>query len=994
MANRYWVGGTASWDGTAGTKWSDTSGGAGGSTVPTTADDVFFDANSTGTVTIATGNTGAKTIACTGFTGTLTGTGALTVAGSITLVAGMTYSYTGTLTLTGTCTLTSAGKTFGAITINGSGITVTLGDALTMGGLTITAGSFSTSASNYSFTASALASLVTNTRSITFGSSTVTFSSNNPFGVNSTNLTFDAGTSQINFTNTGAANTNITNAGGLTFYNVAFPNVYANYPISWTGASTFNNLAITVSATNGTGVTAIFFSADQTINGTFSFSGSSVFKRGFVVSNTVGTARTLTVNTLTADDCDFRNITIAGAAAGTAPTRAGNCNGNSGITFPAAKTVYRVGTNTTWAGSSSWATSSGGTGADNNFPLAQDTAVIDESTALTGTLTGPSGYNTGSLSCSSRTTGITLSYVNPTTVSTNWYGAHTLGSGVTVSGTATQTFFTPSAGGTLDFTSAGKTITFAISVQGSFRLLDALTQSAALTLDATANFNANNYNLTTVSVASTGATTRTITMGSGLWTLSGTGTVWNIASSNLTFNKDTADILLSDTSTLSRTFSGGALTYNKLTIGGTTGTSTTTIGGINTFSELASTKTVAHTITFGAGQTVTTWSITGTAGNIVTINSSASGTARTLTKAGGGYLTGIDYLDVRSIAGSPSSDTWYIGANSVINTTSPNLSSGLFTTQRATNAVVVLTSTTSASWTVPSDWDSAANTIHLIGGGGGGAAGIGSTNNRAGGGGGGGGGYTKLTNQTLTPGASISYQAGASGAGSSIGNGSAGSTTSWNSGASTAGGGSGGQVSATPTSAGGAGGVGSTYNGGDGGAGATSTTASTGNGGGGGGGAGGPNGNGGAGGNGFSSATAANIAGGGGGGNGGGTSGGNASSATGGAGGNNSLGAGGGASNVNGVVGGGGGGSVSLQSIGGSGIDIFGVGSGGGGGGEDDTAITNIGGNYGGGGGGGGSLTTGGGLSGSDGAQGVIVVTYTPSTAPPSATGNFLMMFC
>ena len=30
MADRYWVGGTAAWDGTAGTKWALTSGGAGG----------------------------------------------------------------------------------------------------------------------------------------------------------------------------------------------------------------------------------------------------------------------------------------------------------------------------------------------------------------------------------------------------------------------------------------------------------------------------------------------------------------------------------------------------------------------------------------------------------------------------------------------------------------------------------------------------------------------------------------------------------------------------------------------------------------------------------------------------------------------------------------------------------------------------------------------------------------------------------------------------
>ena len=91
MANRYWVGGTASWDGTAGTKWALTSGGAGGQAVPTSADDVFFSALSTGTCTIDTGNTGAKSINCTGFTGTITGTAAYFVVDCSTVIADDTF---------------------------------------------------------------------------------------------------------------------------------------------------------------------------------------------------------------------------------------------------------------------------------------------------------------------------------------------------------------------------------------------------------------------------------------------------------------------------------------------------------------------------------------------------------------------------------------------------------------------------------------------------------------------------------------------------------------------------------------------------------------------------------------------------------------------------------------------------------------------------------------------------------------------------------------
>ena len=60
---------------------------------------------------------------------------------------------------------------------------------------------------------------------------------------------------------------------------------------------------------------------------------------------------------------------------------------------------------------------------------------------------------------------------------------------------------------------------------------------------------------------------------------------------------------------------------------------------------------------------------------------------------------------------------------------------------------VILTSGT--SYTVPDDWSDTSNTIEAIGGGG-----SGGSNSRAGGGG---GGYSKITNLSLTAGASINF---------------------------------------------------------------------------------------------------------------------------------------------------------------------------------------------------------------------------------------------
>jgi hypothetical protein len=104
MADRYWVGGTATWDNTAGTKWATTSGGAGGASVPFTGDDVYFDAAS-GAVTVTTGATVyARSLSFAGFTGTFAGANALVVTGSLTLGASMTRTYTGPITLNSTLT--------------------------------------------------------------------------------------------------------------------------------------------------------------------------------------------------------------------------------------------------------------------------------------------------------------------------------------------------------------------------------------------------------------------------------------------------------------------------------------------------------------------------------------------------------------------------------------------------------------------------------------------------------------------------------------------------------------------------------------------------------------------------------------------------------------------------------------------------------------------------------------------------------------------------
>jgi hypothetical protein len=308
------------------------------------------------------------------------------------------------------------------------------------------------------------------------------------------------------------------------------------------------------------------------------------------------------------------------------------------------------------------------TGASSSTSFSTTSSSTNESNALNVNVngTGPFAINSGSYLRDLNFTGFTGSW-SPGGASTRFFGSLTLVSGMAFTPGGAWTFAATS--GTQTLTSAGNTLSTITQsgAGGTLSLGDNLTMTAPVTLTLTAGtFNANNYNVTIGFFRSSNTNIRTLTMGSGTWTLGSGPSSWDCdTSTNLTVNPGTSTIVLSNTGTSSRTFAGGGLTYNNLTIGGATGTSTLTITGSNTFNTIASTKTVAHTITFTAGTTTTVsgWTATGTVGNILTINSSTPGTQATLTKAGGGVVSGINYLSIRDSNATPGS-TWFAGGNS------------------------------------------------------------------------------------------------------------------------------------------------------------------------------------------------------------------------------------------------------------------------------------------------------------------------------------------
>jgi hypothetical protein len=247
------------------------------------------------------------------------------------------------------------------------------------------------------------------------------------------------------------------------------------------------------------------------------------------------------------------------------------------------------------------------------------------------------------------------------------YGNLTLGSGMTANaGTSSTTFSGTSGNQTL--VSNGVAIDFPLAITNTganFILSEALTIGSTRSLTVNSgNLYANGYNITTGTFSSTNANPRIIDISNVTVNLATIGTVWNMTTTtNATLIATNSNINLTDTTTGTRGFNGGGLTYGNLNIGGATGTSTLNFFGNNTFAgALTSTKTVAHTVAFSAGTTTTVggFAVSGSAGNIVTITS-ITAAQHNLVLTGGGNVDAVDYLDISYSNASPAVDTWYPG---------------------------------------------------------------------------------------------------------------------------------------------------------------------------------------------------------------------------------------------------------------------------------------------------------------------------------------------
>jgi hypothetical protein len=255
MANRYFVDGGGSLAFNVAANWSLTSGGTGGETVPSTTDDVFFDANSpnmTGMVSTRT----VLSVNFTGYTNTFTLDFILTINGTNGLTTNSTMSISGSsdIRVTSTTQITSGGFTFNNLAIGRNTGTITINDNIAVSG-TLTLGSgtqspvingntitcsgnlfFEGTSGNVSGTTSyvlsgtgswtsnhttggLVSSLTINT------SGTITMASGSTYGFRNATLTYIAGTvitdgTTLNFTTTGST----IDTGSIIWHNVNLTN--------------------------------------------------------------------------------------------------------------------------------------------------------------------------------------------------------------------------------------------------------------------------------------------------------------------------------------------------------------------------------------------------------------------------------------------------------------------------------------------------------------------------------------------------------------------------------------------------------------------------------------------------------------------------------------------------------------------------------------------------------------------------------------------------
>ncbi|CAK0749051.1 hypothetical protein CCP3SC15_150017 [Gammaproteobacteria bacterium] len=253
-----------------------------------------------------------------------------------------------------------------------------------------------------------------------------------------------------------------------------------------------------------------------------------------------------------------------------------------------------------------------------SIPVAGDAVIFDGVGFGASNCTIPGGYNPsfGTIVCTGYSHTIMVSG-NTITVDGNTL---TFSSGMSFFGSP-ATWRLTSTSGTVALTTNGEDLgNLTVAVTGTCQLQDNISLYDSLVVES-GTFDTNNKTISAVDFNSSGTTTRTLSLGSSVISLSGyiaSGdyNVWDCSTvTNLTVTAGTSTIYFtkSGTDTGNRYFQGGGKTYYNLKLASSN--VVTRIYGSNTFNninqEIASTTTPSIKIEAGKTQTITSLTMTG-----------------------------------------------------------------------------------------------------------------------------------------------------------------------------------------------------------------------------------------------------------------------------------------------------------------------------------------------------------------------------------------------
>lgn len=717
MADRYWRGGTGQWNTSTTTNWSATSGGAGGASVPTAADSVFFDDNSgTGTVTLA----GALTcldmnIARFASTITVTGTGTIACRGSliVTSAVGVTWSATGAVTFTATTakTLTTGGLVFACpFTFNGLGGSWQFQDDFTSAStstaaVTLTAGTLDFNARTLNFFR--FVSSGTGVRTIIATGSVINITGNASTILDFTtitNLTLTGWAS--NFTYAGAVGNRTISLGAFTAA-VAFDiNITSGADqIVLTGVARnidFTGFSGTLTNTSRSLLGNFVVSATMTIadsSAVTSFTGTGLqtmttngrpFNQSITVASTGGTLRLLDdltmgirILALNSGTLDLNNFTLNAFIFNSATSSART------IVFGTTGLINLSGTGlAVWGIVNATGFNWTGVGRVNlTYSGALGTRAIAHGSGGGGTYaTRPppiyvtNGSDVISITTSSVLDDFIIAGGSPILVNTTRtiFGNVILRNTMTVSAGANVTTF--AGPGTQTFDSTEIVTAFPIVIgngtsTGTVFVANVSNFGTSNIVVTSGTLDTNQRTITAGALLATGSNVRTLDITASTILLGGANTAFQADSANLTVIATNSDIVLNNSSSANRVFAGGGMTYGTLTTAGGN-IANTIVTGNNTFGAITTVKTVAQAILFQAASTTTVnnWAVAGTSSAPVTISSNSTA-QHNLVFSGAGVVV-VSHTDI-SFSNAAPSNKWYAPLSN-FNTNSGNNTGWLF----------------------------------------------------------------------------------------------------------------------------------------------------------------------------------------------------------------------------------------------------------------------------------------------------------------------------